>query len=234
MPENTSIRLLLVEDHEAFGASLVRGLQCQRFAVSWVRSLREARRELQEAVFKLALIDVGLPDGSGMDLCQEIRSRYPGMATVFLTSMGDPLHRLQGLETGADDYVPKTSHFREIVLRLENALARRRHWQEVSEFVSVGRISINFPAQEIRVGRRTHHLGARETALLRFLVARRGMVVSRDEILDEVWKPGEYPTQRTVDNFVMKLRKILNEDPQNPVILRTVWGIGYQLVVPVA
>ena len=121
-----------------------------------------------------------------MDLCGEIRSRHPGMATVFLTSVSDPSHRLAGLEAGADDYVTKTSHFREIVLRLENVLARRRHWQAVSGCVSMGRKSIDFDAQEIRSGRCTHRLGAREAALLRFLLARRGMVVSRDEILDEV------------------------------------------------
>ena len=230
MPNGASSGLLLVEDDETFGASLVRGLRSHRFSVSWVRSLREARRALEEATFRLALVVVGLPDGSGMDLCGEIRSRHPGMATVFLTSMSEPSLRLQGLQAGADDYVPKTSHFREIVLRLENALARRRHWQEVSQCVSIGRLSINFAAQEIRVGRRIHHLGARETALLRFLMARRGMVVSRDEILDEVWMPGEYPTTRTVDNFIMKLRRIFEDDPEHAVILRSVWGVGYQLI----
>jgi two-component system alkaline phosphatase synthesis response regulator PhoP len=221
--------LLLVEDHESYGATLVQGLQRQHFSVRWVRSLREARLELEDGRFQLALLDVGLPDGSGMDLCVEIRSRHPDMATVFLTSMSDPSHRLQGLQAGADDYVPKTSHFREIVLRLENALARRRHWQSVSSCVSMGRRCIDFAAQEVRVGRRTYRLGAREAALLRFLLARRGGVVSRDEILDEVWSPDEYPSPRTVDNFIVKLRRILEEDPQNPLILRSVWGVGYQL-----
>lgn len=106
------------------------------------------------------------------------------------------------------------SNFREIVLRLENVLARRRHWQAVSGCVSMGRKSIDFDAQEIRSGRCTHRLGAREAALLRFLLARRGMVVSRDEILDEVWSPDEYPSPRTVDNFIVKPRHSLGESPR--------------------
>jgi len=120
MPNGASSGLLLVEDDETFGASLVRGLRSHRFSVSWVRSLREARRALEEATFRLALVDVGLPDGSGMDLCGEIRSRHPGMATVFLTSMSEPSLRLQGLQAGADDYVPKTSH---------SSCASRTHWR---------------------------------------------------------------------------------------------------------
>ena len=234
MRDPAAPRLLLVEDFETYGAALVRGLSSHRFCVTWVRNLCGARRELEDGDFQLALLDVGLPDGSGMDLCGEIRRRHPGMATVFLTSMSDPSCRLQGLQLGADDYVPKTSHFREIVLRVENALSRRRHWQPVSGCLTVGRRSIDLAAQEVRVGRCTHHLGAREAALLRFLLARRGMVVSRDEILDEVWSPDEYPSPRTVDNFIVKLRRVIEEDPENPQVLRSVWGVGYQLILSAA
>lgn len=115
------------------------------------------------------------------------------------------------------------SNFREIVLRLENVLARRRHWQAVSGCVSMGRKSIDFDAQEIRSGRCTHRLGAREAALLRFLLARRGMVVSRDETLDEVWSPDEYPSPRTVDNFIVKPRHSLGESPRGGFRPRWRW-----------
>lgn len=230
MSSRTRSTLLLVEDHQEYGSRLADGLQRQSFEVTWVQSLREARKELELVRFRIAVLDVGLPDGSGMDLCQEIRMGHPATATVLLSSAADPSRRLMGLRFGADDYVSKTSHFQEILLRIQNAIVRRRNWQDVPESVVVGRASINFAAQEAMVGGERIRLSAREAGLLRFLLARRGMVVSRDEILDEVWSPDEYPTPRTVDNFVMRLRQIVEVNPENPEFLRSVRGVGYQLV----
>lgn len=229
MPERNRFRLLLVEDDGSFGSLLTEQLVRKGYSVVWSRCLREARRELAVDRFHLVLLDILLPDGSGLALGREIRSRHPGLSMVFLTSLGDPVQRLKGLQTGADDYVPKTSHFQEILLRIENVLRRRRALHEVPDRVRVGRADVDFPALEARVDGRVSALGPREAALLRYLVARRHEVVSRDEILDEVWSPDEYPSPRTVDNFIMKLRRILEEHPQDPTVLRTVWGTGYQL-----
>lgn len=232
MPERTPSRLLVVEDEANLGSTLTERLTQEGYDVTWARSVRQARLELAAGRFHLALLDVGLPDGSGFHLAGEIQERHPGTAMIFLTALGDPHQRVQGLELGAEDYVVKPFHFQELVLRLENALKRRRHWDEVPGRVQVGRASIDFAALEATVDGRTTALGAREAALLRFLIARRGTVVSRDEILDEVWSRDEYPTPRTVDNFIVKLRRLVESDPEHPTVLRTVWGAGYQLQLP--
>jgi len=179
--------------------------------------------------FGLVILDVALPDGSGFDLAGEVRAGWPGTGVVFLTAQGDPERRVHGLALGAEDYVVKPFHFDELVLRMENGLRRRRHLDAVPDPMDVGRARVHFGALKVEREGRTTALGAREAALLRFLASRRGAVVRRDEILDEVWPRDEYPTPRTVDNFVLKLRRIVEADPENPVILRTVWGVGYQL-----
>lgn len=232
MADRTPSRLLVVEDDSNLGSTLVERLEREGHTVRWARSLRQARQELADGRFDLALLDVGLPDGSGFTLGEEVRARHPGTAVIFLTALGDPHQRVHGLELGAEDYVVKPFHFHELVLRLENALRRRRHWDKVPGRVTVGRASIDFSAMEAEVGGKNTPLGAREAALLRFLIARRGTVVSRDEILDEVWSRDEYPTPRTVDNFIVRLRRIIEDDPEHPTVLRTVRGAGYQLAPP--
>jgi two-component system alkaline phosphatase synthesis response regulator PhoP len=232
MAERNPSRLLVVEDEANLGSTLSERLTREGYSVVWARSLRQARQELAAGRFHLALLDVGLPDGSGFTLAGEIRSRNPGTAMIFLTALGDPDQRVQGLGLGAEDYVVKPFHFQELVLRLENALRRHRHWEEVPGRIEVGRALIDFAGLKATVDGHTTAIGAREAALLRLLIARQGTVVSRDEILDEIWSCDEYPTPRTVDNFIVKLRRIIESDPEHPSILRTVWGAGYQLQLP--
>ena len=229
MAERCIDRLLMVEDDPNFGRTLIDALGRTGYEVTWVESLRKARRELTDFRFHLALLDIGLSDGSGFTLGAEIRARYPGTSVIFLTSLGNPNLRVHGLELGADDYVAKASSLQELLLRIRNALGKRRHWHAVPERIRVGRASIDFSAMEARVDERTEGLSTREAALLRFLIARQTAVVSRDEILDEVWSRDEYPTPRTVDNFIVRLRRLVEEDPEHPRILQTVWGSGYRL-----
>lgn len=232
MAERAPTALLLVEDDPNLGATLCERLQSAGYRVALARSLREARRELALDAFALVILDVGLPDGSGFDLAPEIRANAPATGIVFLTAQGDPERRVQGLALGAEDYVVKPFLLKELVLRIENALRRRRHFESVPDPLRIGEASVHFGALRVERHGRTLPLGPREAALLRFLAARRGNAVTRDEILDEVWSRDEYPTPRTVDNFVLKLRRVLESDPEKPEILRTVWGVGYQLEIP--
>lgn len=130
---------------------------------------------------------------------------------------------------GAEDYVVKPFHFEELLLRIENSLRRRRHWASVHDPIQIGHATIHFAGlKAIRDGNVTP-LSPRESSLLRLLAAQRGRVIHRDEILDEVWSRDEYPTPRTVDNFIMRLRRLVEADPERPEIIRTVRGVGYQL-----
>lgn len=234
MDERPSPRLLVVEDEANIGATLAERLTREGYSVAWVKSVREARNEIAMGPFDLALLDVGLPDGSGFELAEIIRNTHPGTALVFLTAFGDPHSRVQGLELGAEDYVVKPFHFKELVLRLENGLKRARYVNRHrgEDRVALGRAVIHFSRLEASVDGQTTSLSPREAALLRFLLDHPNTAVSRDEILDAVWSRDEYPSPRTVDNFIVRLRRLVEADPENPTVIRRVWGVGYQLTLP--
>ncbi len=229
MADRTARRLLVVEDEPNIGQTLVERLVRAGHEVVWSRSVAAARDELSRQRFDLALLDIGLGDGSGLSLAEIVRARFPGTAIIFLTAMGDPAHRIKGLEIGAEDYVVKPFHFQELLLRIENGLRRARFCESGLDRVRVGRAQVSFQNHEATVDGETTRLGQRETALLKLLVERRGAVVSRDFILDEVWSRDEYPTPRTVDNFILKLRRLVEVKPDEPTVIRSVRGVGYQL-----
>jgi two-component system alkaline phosphatase synthesis response regulator PhoP len=229
MVDRPSARLLVVEDEPTLGATLVERLTRSGFEVTWARTVAAAQAELAKHPFDLALLDVGLPDGSGFLLAEVIRKQAVGMAIIFLTAMVDPQHRILGLELGAEDYVVKPFNYQELVLRIENGLRRARFCGTGLNRMWVGRARVNFPAFSAEVDGETTTLSQRETALLKLLVENRGSVVSRDQILDEVWSRDDYPTPRTVDNFILKLRRLVETDPETPTVIRSVRGVGYQL-----
>ncbi len=229
MAERPARRLLVVEDEVNLGQTLSERLVRAGHEVVWARSAASAREELGRQRFDLALLDIGLGDGSGLTLGELIRARCAGTAIIFLTAQGDPAHRIRGLEIGAEDYVVKPFHFQELLLRIENGLRRARFCESGLDRVRVGRARVSFQNHEATVGDETTRLGQRETALLKLLIERRGAVVSRDLILDEVWSREDFPTPRTVDNFILKLRRLVEETPDEPTVIRSVRGVGYQL-----
>lgn len=243
-------RLLLLEDERNLGATLRERLEQEGFEVDWATSLAQARTTFANPQLSVALLDVGLPDGSGFDLAQELRSSRPEVAIVFLTALGAPEDRVRGLELGAEDYVTKPFHWKELLLRVRNA--HRRAQQLVTgahdapaSGISLGRARVHFERFEAIVDGKVHPLTHKECALLRTLVDAQGRVVSRDEILDRVWSQDEFPSPRTVDNFILKLRKLIEATPrrselgsrsltEEPTLIRSVRGIGYQLILPEA
>ncbi|MCC7442880.1 MAG: response regulator transcription factor [Bdellovibrionales bacterium] len=231
-------KLLLVEDEPNVGSTLEERLRHEGFEVAWAKGFAEALGFVKSsgaAPFELALLDVGLGDGSGFDLASEIRARSAATAVVFVTALGRPEERVQGLELGAEDYIVKPFHFRELLLRVQNALKRARGIARGSgapgaSSVEIGRARVDFAAFSARRGAEAISLTHKECALLRLLHERRGCVVSREEILSEIWSSDELPTTRTVDNFILRLRKLVETDPSDPLVIRSIRGIGYQLV----
>lgn len=234
MVEPKTSRILVVEDERNVGLTLVERLRKEGFDVAWASSASEARMEIQQRHFDLALLDVGLPDGSGFEVAGFLRKSQPGTALIFLTAFGSPEDRVRGLELGAEDYVVKPFHLKELLLRVRNGLKRARYVMgdatSGADPVVVGRAEIYFSKFEAIVGGESHSLTHKESALLRLLVDRRGAVVSRDEILNHVWSEDEFPTSRTIDNFIMRLRRLVETDAENPQVIRSVRGVGYQLV----
>jgi two-component system alkaline phosphatase synthesis response regulator PhoP len=203
--------LLLLEDEINVGSTVKDRLTIEGYDVIWAHNLAEAQVALESNSFSLALLDVNLPDGSGFDIGRLIRQKRASMAVVFLTAAGTPEDRIHGLELGAEDYIVKPFNFKELLLRIQNVLKRIQFIQD--------NMKEDF---ELHIGRATVHFNQYE-----IVAEKRGMVVSRDEILDVVWSEDEYPTPRTIDNFVLRLRKLIEPDINAPIVIRSVRGIGY-------
>ena len=229
-PVQTS-RVLVVEDEKNVGSTLTERLKKEGFEVSWVTSAEAARQEIAGRRFDLALLDVGLPDGNGFEVAEVLRQTQRTTAIIFLTAFGNPEDRIRGLELGAEDYVVKPFHLKELLLRVQNGLRRARYLSSSSDTdgIRIGKATLRFSRFEADIEGKSHSLTHKECAVLRLLVDRRGKVVSRDEILNEAWSEDEFPSPRTVDNFIMRLRRLVETDPENPLVIRSVRGVGYQL-----
>jgi two-component system alkaline phosphatase synthesis response regulator PhoP len=210
------IPLLLVEDEENLGATLKELLEGEHYAVTWAKDKKNALVDIKAIPFDIALLDVNLPDGTGFQVAESLQNT----AMIFLTAMSDPEHRVRGLQLGAEDYIVKPFHFQELTLRIKNALKRKDYIQSTSPIAQIGSIKVDFT----RFTLNDKPLAAKEAKLLKLLYDRRGKVVSRDEILNHVWPRETYPTARTVDNFISKLRKLLGPDS-----IKSIRSVGYQL-----
>lgn len=225
--------LLVLEDEKNVGLTLVEKLRQEGFDVTWSKTLTEALESIHSKTFDLALLDVLLPDGSGFDAAQAIRNTHSQTAIIFLTALDSPEDRIRGLELGAEDYVSKPFHLKELILRIQNGLKRSQYFSELNgsqeDQISIGKSKIEFSKFKLTQGQESHTLTHRECALLKLLSEKRGTAVSRDEILDRIWAEDEYPSPRTVDNFIVKLRKLIEPSPENPQYILSIRGVGYLL-----
>jgi DNA-binding response OmpR family regulator len=216
--------ILLVEDEPSVG-ELVRGyLGRDGWRVLWVRSGTEALAELDRHPVRLVLLDIGLPDMDGFDICRAIRSRS-SVPIVMLTARDEEPDRIVGLEVGADDYVTKPFSPRELVARMK-AVLRRSEPQESQETLALADVVVDRQTRDATVDGEHVELTAKEFDLLAYFLANPGVVLSRDVLLDRVWGV-EYPGgTRTVDVHVAQLRRKLGR----PALIRTLRGAGYKAV----
>jgi DNA-binding response OmpR family regulator len=224
--------LLLVEDDANVAHTLAERFGSEGFAVTHAGGVAAARAALQQQRFQAAVLDVGLPDGDGFEVAKHLREVSPQTAMLFLTARGTPEDRIHGLELGADDYMTKPFAFRELLLRVQNMLKRARELQSPATSggpVRIGIATVDFARFTAQSGTTSHRLTHKECAVLQLLLERSGKAVSRDEILDRAWAQDEFPTERTVDNFILRLRRLVERDPANPQTIRSIRGVGYQL-----
>ena len=175
------------------------------------------------------VLDLRLPSMSGRDVCREVKQQFPTLPIIILSATTDVTDKVLLLELGADDYVTKPFSPRELLARVRAAL-RRTTRSEVGEAATFDGISVNFAKMEVLREGRLIEMTAREFNALKFLVQNAERVISRDELLTEVWGYQNYPSTRTVDNHILKIRQKLEKDPANPVHFRTVHGVGYKFV----
>jgi DNA-binding response OmpR family regulator len=218
--------VLLVEDESGI-ASLVRAyLERDGFRVVWAASGGEALAALEREQVRLVLLDIALPDIDGLEVCRRIR-RQSSVPIIMLTARDAEADRVAGLELGADDYVPKPFSFRELVARVK-AVLRRTEQQPSAETLVVGDVVVHRGAREVVVDGESVELRGREFDLLAYLIENRGLVLSREQLLERVWGLGFPGGTRTVDVHIAQLRRKL----ARPALIRTVRGAGYKLVEP--
>jgi DNA-binding response OmpR family regulator len=225
-----AMHVLVVEDEPQMRSMLADNLEFEGYRVTAVASGEEALQAVSGRQYALLLLDVMLPGMSGFDVCQQLRARELHMPIVVLTARTHEQDRIRGLDLGADDYVSKPFSVSELLARVR-ALVRRDKWHSPNngEF-AVGDVVVK-PQQRLvlRKGRRVA-LSAREFELLRYLFAHRNEVVSREQLLRDVWGYSHLAVTRTVDNYVAKLRTHIEARPHEPRYLITVHGSGYQLL----
>ena len=226
-------KLLLLEDEINLGATLQDNLRDENYDVVWARSIKEAKSEIEKVNFNLALLDVGLPDGLGFDFAAHLSSHAPSTAIIFLTAFSSPEERIRGLKLGAEDYVVKPFQMQELLLRIRNGLKRSQYQPRQDDIVQLGRLKLDFSARSAFADNEEIHLTDKEWQLSRYLWDQRNRAISRDEILDEIWAretaEDEPPSTRTIDNFIMRLRRYVETDPKEPAIILSVRGMGYKI-----
>jgi DNA-binding response OmpR family regulator len=186
-----------------------------------------ARSEAPDAI----VLDLMLPDMNGYAVCQELRRFSPHVPIVMLTARSQETDKIRGLDAGADDYVTKPFSVNELIARVRAIFRRTTQGPaSVGETLEVGQASVNLTSQTVTVGGSEQALSFYEVELLRVLAERIGQPVSRDEILSRVWGLESSSTNRTVDNFIVKLRKKIERSPEKPQHILTVYGLGYKLV----
>jgi len=225
-----TMRILVVEDDAAILRGLTDNLRFEGYEVLSARIGDEGLRLLLEREPDLVILDIMLPVLSGFDVCRRARKQGKVMPILMLTARGQEVDRVMGLDLGADDYVTKPYSIPELLARVRALLRRASVGSGLPERVRFGDVMVEFDSYEARKGQDAVHLSPKEFGVLRLLVAREGDVVSRTDLLHEVWGYDCFPTTRTVDNHLASLRSKLEENPASPRHLLTVHGVGYKFV----
>jgi len=223
-------RILLVEDEESLAIGLEYNLTEEGYIVNWAKNGREAIDFFEKEKFDLIILDIMLPYVNGFEVAERVRKSDPQIPILMLTAKTESGDKVKGLEKGADDYMTKPFHLQELLLRVKGML-KRKSWyttstrmQPVYEF---GNNEINFKTLICLHGNEEIRLTPQEAMLLKYLVERKGEIVTRKELLENVWHLNPEVETRTVDIFIVRLRKYFESDPTNPVYFKSIRGAGY-------
>lgn len=230
-------RVLVVEDDPHLAAGLAENLRAEGFWVATVGDGRQAVDWFRDSSCDLIVLDVMLPSMDGFAVCRALREGGTNTPVLFLTARGDPADRIRGLEAGGDDYLAKPFHLQEFLLRTR-AILRRWSWYQSSSATPASAV-LRFGGNEVDFrafrGRsfkgEEQELTEKEAMILKVLAEKPGEIVSREDLLEKVWGYDVFPSTRTVDNFILRLRKRFERDPANPVHFLTVWGVGYRFLM---
>lgn len=216
-------RILLLEDDLSLGETILERLEKDSYKVSWAKSIASAQSLIKERAFDLLILDVGLPDGSGFDLAEELQGRYP---LLFLTALNDAESRLRGYELGANEYIPKPFHFKELIIRIEKTLQIKL--PKVESIFSFKDFTIDTQAMTVTQDGQAFYPSKRDFSVLIYLISNQPKVISREELLELFWKTDSFPTNRTIDNTILRIRHFFGSTTTE--YIKSVRGIGYQWI----
>jgi two-component system alkaline phosphatase synthesis response regulator PhoP len=225
-------KILLVEDEEHLLKTILLNLELEGYAVVTAIDGIDALKKFRSTIFDLIILDVMLPELNGFDVCEEIRKENVRVPVLFLTAKGASADKVKGLKLGADDYLTKPFNLEELLLRIQILI--KRYTMAAAPTKSTVHYTfssneINFITYEIKgVNGMKAAVTKREIALLKLLIERKGEVISREKILDEVWGTEIFPSSRTIDNYILAFRKYFEKNQKEPKHFHSIRGVGYK------
>lgn len=220
------MRIFVLEDDEAIGIGLLYTLESEKYEVTLVKTVAEAKKTVGNEEFDLYILDLTLPDGNGYEVCSLIKSKGD-LPVIFLTAYDDEINVVTGFELGADDYISKPFRVRELLARVKSVL-RRYSKDNADGIVKIGELSVNTAEARVLLRGEEVILTAMEYRLLLSFVNNRGTVLTRRKLLEEIWDvDGDFVNDNTLTVYIKRLRDKIENDPNDPQYIKTVRGMGY-------
>ena len=220
------MRIFVLEDDEAIGIGLSYTLEREKYEVTLVKTVSEAKKTVENKEFDLYILDLTLPDGNGYEVCSLIKSKGD-LPVIFLTAYDDEINVVTGFELGADDYISKPFRVRELLARVKSVL-RRYSKDNADGIVKIGELSVNTAEARVMLRGEEVILTAMEYRLLLSFVNNRGTVLTRRKLLEEIWDvDGDFVNDNTLTVYIKRLRDKIENDPNDPQYIKTVRGMGY-------
>ncbi len=223
-------KILIIEDDPAISKGLVDALNAENYQTMDIDNGEKGYHLAKNEKYDLIVLDLKLPGKNGIDVCRDLRKDGVNTPIIMLTVLREELDQVLGLELGADDYITKPFSLRVLLAKIKAILRRKSEIVSDIEEYSFGDVYINFKAQEATKNKKPIELTNMEFKLLKYLCQQENVVIDRDTMLDEVWGYDNFPNTRTVDNFILNLRKKIEDDPSHPVHLLTVHRAGYKFI----
>ncbi|MBN2709277.1 MAG: response regulator transcription factor [Calditrichaceae bacterium] len=223
-------KILIVEDEPKMLQGLKENLEYERYETDMAEDGEIGLQKIKENAYDLVLLDVMLPKMSGFDVCKQARAAGINYPIIMLTAKGEEIDKVLGLELGADDYITKPFSLRELLARIKAILRRSQNLLQKAGEVKIGRLNINFSTYSAHEEGRPVAVTHKEYEVLKYLWQHKNEVVSRDDLLAEIWNMDDSITTRTVDNFILHLRQKLEYHAAHPRHILTVHGTGYKYI----
>ena len=223
-------KILIVEDEPNMVAGLRDNFEFEGFQVSTALDGVEGLEQALKISPDLVILDVMMPRMSGLDVCKQLKAKRPSIPIIMLTARGQEVDKVVGLELGADDYVTKPFSIRELLARVKAVLRRTQTLPQDKDRYAFGDIEVDLRGYQVCRGGKPIEFSGKEFDLLKFFLCHSGQTLSRDRLLDEVWGYEHYPTTRTVDTHIVRIRQKLEPVPEDPRYFLTVHGVGYKFV----